>query len=246
MIYLIYNEEYDKLKIGYSNDPVKRFGAIQTSHWADLKLIHMEDGTLEEERFIHQSLAAYNIRGEWYNYKDIKELLPYYLTTWNKYTTTETGALPEIPFVSSSKLPYKRVFKDSSIYIPPITYKDMVELYKINNDLADLEQYKYKEDYYKLITDSLKLYNKVWLSYTHAKNMVDNYTDQSKTIKLTIEKAFFIGEKYSSKRIKNILSQIYKDYEISKKPKATDLLEFAKTKAFNGREGRGFQILHYY
>ena len=39
-----------------------------------------------------------------------------------------------------------------------VTYKDMVELYLRTRDISSLEPYRYKNEYYKLIADCLRLY----------------------------------------------------------------------------------------
>lgn len=123
-----------------------------------------------------------------------------------------------------------------------ITYRDMVDIYNKSKDLKDLEPYKYKDDYYRVIVASIKLYGKVWNHYTYAKKMIKNYTSEPKQLSLTIKQTFKKDHFYTAKEIKNILNKIYKDFEVSKTAKAVDLQEFVKLKPVtNGI--RGFIVL---
>lgn len=66
MIYFIRGKESGNIKIGYSTNPDKRKSNLQTSHYEELELIGLMDGSLEDEATIHKTFASFNIRGEWY------------------------------------------------------------------------------------------------------------------------------------------------------------------------------------
>lgn len=65
-IYAIYNEFENIIKIGFSNDPVRRLDQLQTSlvHRLDLLLTFV--GTSELETKIHRQLKKYRLKGEWF------------------------------------------------------------------------------------------------------------------------------------------------------------------------------------
>ena len=69
-LYLISDGEY--LKIGISSTPRKRLKQIQTSNARELRIVKAwEVGnrktTESWETYIHARMAAYHVRGEWFN-----------------------------------------------------------------------------------------------------------------------------------------------------------------------------------
>lgn len=77
-IYAIGNDE--RVKIGYSADPIRRFSKLQTDSAVRCELIGMVAGTVEQERELHQLLAAYRIHREWFRREGVVaalcEMLP--------------------------------------------------------------------------------------------------------------------------------------------------------------------------
>lgn len=67
MIYLVVTESCEHCKIGYSNNPKRRFSQIQTHNREKLHLSGVIDGGLEREAEIHKMFAHENIGGEWFN-----------------------------------------------------------------------------------------------------------------------------------------------------------------------------------
>jgi hypothetical protein len=71
MIYYIACTATQRLKIGYTRgEPEVRLKQLQTGSAAELRLIACHDGTQDDERCIHSLLAAYRIRGEWFEASD--------------------------------------------------------------------------------------------------------------------------------------------------------------------------------
>ena len=63
-----------------------------------------------------------------------------------------------------------------------------------------------------------------------------------------VNKIFIIGNRYSSKNIKSSLSELYKESNYKKTPKATDLEEWfevkeVKVKDSSGKWDRGYEII---
>jgi hypothetical protein len=78
-VYAIYNPNKAEVKIGYSSDPLKRLSQLQTGTTDRLDLLFTFVGSNKEELQLHQELAAYRIRGEWFPYTDhvLKTLLKF-------------------------------------------------------------------------------------------------------------------------------------------------------------------------
>ncbi len=57
-----------RVKIGYtSGSPYVRLGALQTGSPVELALIAVHDGTMEDERRLHEQFADSRIHGEWFD-----------------------------------------------------------------------------------------------------------------------------------------------------------------------------------
>lgn len=56
----------DRLKIGFSRDPVKRLTALRTSMSHSIETIAVVRGTEREERSLHWQLRTYRRNGEWF------------------------------------------------------------------------------------------------------------------------------------------------------------------------------------
>jgi len=76
MIYLVTDLQNSKCKIGYSNNPKKRFGSLQTGHPNELYLEYIMDGSREDEKLLHQKFSKYHYRGEWFNHT--QEIVDYF------------------------------------------------------------------------------------------------------------------------------------------------------------------------
>lgn len=68
MIYLIADEALTVCKIGTSVNAKRRIGMIQTSCPFKINLICERDGDFSTERAMHNALAQWRIRGEWFHY----------------------------------------------------------------------------------------------------------------------------------------------------------------------------------
>lgn len=64
-IYVIRNES-GFYKIGFSNNPRRRFSMLQTSSAERLDLLGVVEGTIDDEREIHRLLARWRIAREWF------------------------------------------------------------------------------------------------------------------------------------------------------------------------------------
>jgi len=64
MIYFL--KANDRVKIGYSHDPVSRIASLQTSSSYDLETLLLIDGTLDEEKELHTKFSMKRRSGEWF------------------------------------------------------------------------------------------------------------------------------------------------------------------------------------
>ena len=69
-IYLIQVGELDIVKIGYSNNPIKRLNDLQISHYETLSIIATKRGNREKELHLHKKFKDDHIRGEWFRFSD--------------------------------------------------------------------------------------------------------------------------------------------------------------------------------
>jgi hypothetical protein len=158
-------------------------------------------------------------------------------------------------FILETKSQYRRGFDIKGnfeghqeivpIQVEIVTYRDMIDIYNKNKNMSDLEQYKNKKDYYDTISETVRLFNKTWKDLNYAKKMIDTNVSDFSKLKCTVMSIFKLNQTYSGKEIKEILNKVYKQFEISKAPKANDLQEFAKIKIIKNKPS-GFQLIEYY
>lgn len=224
-LYIIraYGKNTTLIKFGYSSNILGRLAQYYSANpLCELVATYYREDAESFELGVHKLIKS-DIGREWYDENKLDTILDYINDVLTIEQVTIEDKLQKVNNINTS-------------------YKDMAKLYLKTKDLSILDPYKYKEEYYKLITDCIKLYNKVWTNFTYAQQMVANYSDEYATIKLTIEKTFKKGIKYPSKEIKDKLKVIYHNYGMSRTPKATDLQEFVKVKVDNNGS-RGFIIL---
>lgn len=74
MIYLVVCRSNSTCKIGYSIKPDKRVVALQTSNAFELELVTFIDGSVDDERKLHEKFKEFRLSGEWFLYsREIKE-----------------------------------------------------------------------------------------------------------------------------------------------------------------------------
>lgn len=56
----------DRIKIGFSTNPLDRFKQLQTSSPVDLELLAYLPGTFDDEREMHRLFGSLHVRGEWF------------------------------------------------------------------------------------------------------------------------------------------------------------------------------------
>lgn len=88
-VYLIENSATKSLKIGYSNNPTKRFKALQTGSSTPLKLLATIKGDRHKETELHHQFKHLRLGGEWFRYdkriiKAFKKRIPFwkYVVLW--------------------------------------------------------------------------------------------------------------------------------------------------------------------
>lgn len=76
MIYFILNRENSHIKIGYSNNPMKRLKALQTGNSFELEILTIIDGDISMEKMLHKKFNNFKIKNEWFTYsEEIKEFI---------------------------------------------------------------------------------------------------------------------------------------------------------------------------
>lgn len=67
MIYFIQNEATQAIKIGFSDNPVKRLASLQTGSAEQLVMIATMPGGFTEERILHERFEEFRLFGEWFS-----------------------------------------------------------------------------------------------------------------------------------------------------------------------------------
>lgn len=110
------------------------------------------------------------------------------------------------------------------------TYEDLVNYFNINKEKTDWNKVSGKDEYKEIISKCYSLYGRTYKNQTVAKNLIANYGNEFEQIKVIIKSNFIKGKLYTTEEIKTILGKIYKDNNITRTPKLSDLNEVIKTK----------------
>lgn len=70
MVYLIVNKVENFCKIGFSNNPDARLKQLQTGNPYPLELISTIEGSIIDEKNLHNKFAHLSIQGEWFEYNE--------------------------------------------------------------------------------------------------------------------------------------------------------------------------------
>lgn len=137
-------------------------------------------------------------------------------------------------FILNTRRQYERGFDITNVYAESdivdkptvaskLKYTELVEMYNTGMKMEDIP---YVHEDTELMEATLRLYGKVWADKYYARKMVDNYGDEYAHIVLTIQSTFNVGATYQASYVKNKLQELYKEFNLSRKAKATDLSEF--------------------
>jgi hypothetical protein len=142
---------------------------------------------------------------------------------------------------------------DNHLTIAPIelpknvTYDELVDYFKDNynkkTNTIDWGSYSTRIDWIKIITTTMQMYGKVWKDITHANAMIKNYLNPYGKVSTIIKKSFSTGKRYTRKEVKETLTRIYKEEDINRVAKHTDLYEFFDMKELTIRGERFVEIL---
>lgn len=67
-MYFVLHTPKKSVKIGYSAEPVKRIGSLQTASPVRLRLLGVCPGGMQDEAELHTRFAHLHLRGEWFRY----------------------------------------------------------------------------------------------------------------------------------------------------------------------------------
>lgn len=75
-IYVIrFPNEPEKVKIGYSSNVSKRLKTFQTASPHQIELLWLSpDGTIQEEKALHNYLKKWRLQGEWFDSQVLEKL----------------------------------------------------------------------------------------------------------------------------------------------------------------------------
>lgn len=74
LVYFISDDE-SPVKVGWTTTLARRLSEFQTAHWVELRVLGTISATAEAETHCHRELAAYRVRGEWFEREPALALL---------------------------------------------------------------------------------------------------------------------------------------------------------------------------
>lgn len=202
-------------KFGYSSNMDKRMEAYKKSNpFIELVGTYYNEGGIEFERLVHSRIQA-DFGNEWYSVDKLETILDYI-----------HNGVPE----------------NVSVY----TYKDVVTYFRNNNIDGKIEwnEYLYKTDYIQIIETSYRLYKTTWMNVTEAKQMIDNYSENSNLLNNEIRNLFVTGKSYTRKEVKETLQKLYDANNLKRKAKHTDLDEVMTVRHKKVRGERFIEIIN--
>lgn len=69
-LYLIYDENLNRLKIGRSVNVKSRFNQLQIATSNKLSLLYVLEGMGNREDYVHSVFSEFHVRGEWFEYNE--------------------------------------------------------------------------------------------------------------------------------------------------------------------------------
>jgi len=94
-IYFIQQGDDGPIKIGTSDNPEKRLQQLQGSHHETLRLLKVVEGSNWAEKRLHQHLAAFRLRGEWFeNCAEVLRVVEIAEAMVNEMSRTRSVRLP--------------------------------------------------------------------------------------------------------------------------------------------------------
>lgn len=91
MIYFIQNKITNNIKIGKSNNPLKRLNSLRTACTEELVILKVIEGGIEEEKKLHKMFSDYRIRGEWF--RD-NEQITNFINNFERFSDKDTVKSP--------------------------------------------------------------------------------------------------------------------------------------------------------
>jgi predicted GIY-YIG superfamily endonuclease len=76
-VYLFLDEHQNLLKIGFTENPARRFKEIRNANTNPVKFIGYMPGTKTNEAILHHKWKRFNKKLEWFNYDD--EIVEYFM-----------------------------------------------------------------------------------------------------------------------------------------------------------------------
>lgn len=136
MIYIIRAAGTSKYKIGFTDRAVEeRMKELQTGSPDPLKIIHVFDGTFEDEKRLHLECDDFRIQGEWFDMNEDK--------LWAVFVNVLFAPRKPIQIVSDDALSQKTHFKD---FLEKHLVFSRKKIKEINNGMTEDEVYeKYLE-----------------------------------------------------------------------------------------------------
>jgi hypothetical protein len=224
-IYIIRVRSADKslIKLGYSSNILGRLKSYYY-HNPLIELIGTFKADAVFEKQFHNDNKA-TVLNEWYD-EAILDVI--------SDEDVEYNDLPIMEALESVKQP--------TIYSSPrnISYRNLVEMVQEGHSI---DNHSHNSEYYDVIKNTLKMYNKVWLDFCYANEMIANYNKNDSQLATNIYNSFELNKRYPIKEVKAILNVVYAQSGLNIKAKSTDLAKYMTVVNVRNNRGRFIKVI---
>lgn len=207
------------IKLGYSSKIQDRISSYYNSNpLTELVGTYYREDAVLFEKYIHRTYTSI-VMTEWY----LESLLETFLSE-----------IQNKEFIVNAQ----------NIEVDEVPFKKLVKHFKNThiNGVCDWSFYTGDDSKPKLIEECYKLYKEVYTSEWYCKNMVETYNNLEDQLRTLFHNKFEINKKYSIKEIRTIIETTYKEENINRVIKATELEKHFEVIPITINRGRGYFI----
>jgi hypothetical protein len=227
------NDKNCLIKMGYTNNINKR---LKTYYYNNpmitiINTYYREDAK-EFEKYLHFHLKS-EVLNEWYSIDKLNTIIDY---------------INDSNFLIKYKenIDDSKKYKSIKIYSGSVKYEHLVDYFRSNHKKGIIEwrEYSKKVKWINIIEMCYKLYNKVYKNQVYSETMIKNFNANEKAIIKSVSTLFAVGNRYSRKLVKDKLNRFYKDNNIKRTAKHTDIYEYFNLTEVTVRGERYIEILN--
>lgn len=164
----------------------------------------------------------------------------------DKYFILETRKSYQKGFTIQKSLNNSELVVQDNKINNDIKFEHLVDYFRSNHKKGIIEwrEYSKKVKWINIIEMCYKLYNKVYKNQVYSETMIKNFNANEKAIIKSVSTLFAVGNRYSRKLVKDKLNRFYKDNNIKRTAKHTDIYEYFNLTEVTVRGERYIEILN--